>query len=82
MIAGTHLRWWSPQTPYAKQNGGKYDFVIGEKMALPTDSQFFPELLKKSKKWGNKLLLQVIYTKKNVARIFCNAEYSKREIYC
>lgn len=27
----------SPKTPLAKQNGGIYDFIIEDKMALPID---------------------------------------------
>ena len=32
-----HNRFWSPKTPYAKQNGGEFDFLIDTKsgMALP-----------------------------------------------
>ena len=59
LVSGTHLKWWAPKTPLAKQNNGSYDFVIERKMALPIDSNFFIDILKGSKRWGNKLLLQV-----------------------
>ena len=35
--AASHCRWWSPKTPMAKQNGGKYEFIVEEKMSLPID---------------------------------------------
>ena len=59
LVAGTHLKWWSPETPLSKQRGGDYDFWIEDKIALPDDPQFYIDVLKGSKKWGNKLLLQV-----------------------
>ena len=31
----------SPKTPMAKQNGGKYEFLIEDKMALPLDQVCF-----------------------------------------
>lgn len=49
-----HNRWWSYQTVYAKQNGGKYNFVVEQesKKALPTDQEFWDDLLRESRKWG------------------------------
>jgi hypothetical protein len=41
-----HNRFFSTDTVYAKQNGGKYDFIIDEgKIALPNDIQFWKDLL-------------------------------------
>lgn len=49
-----HNRWWSDKTVYAKQNGGKYDFVVETetRKALPTDQSFWDDLLQQSRKWG------------------------------
>jgi len=41
-----HNRMWSPDTTYAKQNGGKYNFIIdGSKVAVPDDQQFWNDLI-------------------------------------
>jgi len=56
-----HNRYWSATTPYAKQNGGKWDFLIdnstspaGElgKLALPVEQAFWDELLLNARRWG------------------------------
>eukprot|EP01065_Artemidia_motanka_P043655 TRINITY_DN6088_c2_g1_i1.p1 TRINITY_DN6088_c2_g1~~TRINITY_DN6088_c2_g1_i1.p1 ORF type:complete len:802 (+),score=237.62 TRINITY_DN6088_c2_g1_i1:100-2505(+) len=41
-----HNRMWSPDNTYAKQNGGKYNFVIdGSSVAIPDDQQFWNDLI-------------------------------------
>jgi len=47
-----HCKWWSPKTPLAKQNGGKYDFIIEKHMALPTDQQIWFDILKVARDWN------------------------------
>lgn len=41
-----HNRYFSPDTDYAKQNGGKYDFIIDKGIALPNDPAFWQDLLR------------------------------------
>lgn len=46
-----HNRYWSPETPYAKANGGDFDFIIdaagnaGRGMSMPVDAGFWDWLL-------------------------------------
>ncbi len=40
-----HNRYWSPKTTYAKQNGGKYDFIVEENFALPLTQNFWNDLI-------------------------------------
>jgi len=48
-----HNRYWSPNTDYAKQNGGKYKFVVEQNLALPDDPSFWDFLLSTSRsEWG------------------------------
>lgn len=47
-----HNRWWAPDTDYAKQNGGKYEFIVEAEKALPQDKNFWDYLLASSKEWG------------------------------
>eukprot|EP01060_Flectonema_neradi_P022193 TRINITY_DN3046_c2_g1_i1.p1 TRINITY_DN3046_c2_g1~~TRINITY_DN3046_c2_g1_i1.p1 ORF type:complete len:565 (+),score=113.29 TRINITY_DN3046_c2_g1_i1:50-1696(+) len=47
-----HNRYWSPQTDYAKQNGGEWDFIIEAEAAMPIDQAFWDWLLGSSKSWG------------------------------
>lgn len=47
-----HNRYWSSITPYAKQNGGKFNFIIDGKLSLPDDQTFWDYLLAGAKKWG------------------------------
>ncbi len=54
-----HNRFWSAYTPYAKQNGGKWNFVVQPKepprereIALPDDQEFWMWLLDSSAEWG------------------------------
>ncbi|KAK2183903.1 hypothetical protein NP493_292g00003 [Ridgeia piscesae] len=49
-----HNRWWSDKVVYAKQNGGKFNFIIEEKSrkAVPVDQTFWDYLMKTSKEWG------------------------------
>lgn len=55
-----HNRFWSPNATYAKQNGGKYDFIIDTNgtgyqswpMGWPDSQQFWDDLLANAKHWG------------------------------
>jgi hypothetical protein len=47
-----HNRYWSPQTDYAKANGGLWDFVIESEIALPTTRAFWDFLMSDSVQWG------------------------------
>ncbi|ELU18803.1 hypothetical protein CAPTEDRAFT_226734 [Capitella teleta] len=42
----------SPKTPMAKQNGGKYDFIIEKSMALPIDQDIWLDVLSEARQWG------------------------------
>ena len=61
-----HNRWWSDTTTYAKQNGGKYDFIIQKESsgtavpetALPTTIEFWRDLFANSTSWGLKVYEQ------------------------
>ncbi|KAK6194942.1 hypothetical protein SNE40_000471 [Patella caerulea] len=43
---------WSPDNIYAKQNGGQYDFVIENEIALPNDQLFWVDLFLTAKNLG------------------------------
>ncbi|XP_076450230.1 uncharacterized protein LOC143286522 [Babylonia areolata] len=43
---------WSSKTPYAKANGGRYDFIVEEEKALPQDPEFWMDLFKEARTWG------------------------------
>lgn len=47
-----HNRYWDPKNIYAKQNGGKYDFVVEEVFSLPIEQQFWDDLLGEAATWG------------------------------
>ncbi|XP_071097695.1 uncharacterized protein [Haliotis cracherodii] len=47
-----HNRYWSRNATYAKQNGGKYNFVVGDLISLPDDQSFWDDFFKKAKGWG------------------------------
>jgi hypothetical protein len=49
-----HNRYWSPKTPYAKQNGGSYNFIVEAESgkAIPVDQQFWDDLMANSTRWG------------------------------
>lgn len=48
-----HNRFWSDKTPYARQNGGLYNFVFdGHGNALPDDQSFWDYLFATAKSWG------------------------------
>ena len=42
----------SSDTVYARQNGGKYDFVMSGAFSLPTQVQFWDYLFMTGKQWG------------------------------
>lgn len=47
-----HNRWWSPQSPYAVQNGGSYDWWIVGNYSLPTEQRFWDDLIANNTMWG------------------------------
>eukprot|EP00971_Amphidinium_carterae_P084536 1673184-Amphidinium_carterae.1 len=48
-----HNRMWATDNTYAKQNGGKYDFIIdGSEVSVPDDQQFWNDLLMNKTKSG------------------------------
>ncbi|GFN77542.1 non-lysosomal glucosylceramidase [Plakobranchus ocellatus] len=48
-----HNRYWSVDTTYAKQNGGHFDFFIGNNLSLPVSQIFWQYLLGHAKEeWG------------------------------
>eukprot|EP00659_Diplonema_papillatum_P007521 gene7521-11520_t len=51
-----HNRYWSSNTDYAKQNGGKYNFLVEPNsqsgVAIPQDQEFWDDLLAEAKVWG------------------------------
>ncbi len=56
-----HNKFWSTKNVYAKQNGGKYNFIFDDasNIALPLDDNFWSDFLKEKKqKWGLKVYEQ------------------------
>ncbi|XP_046561027.1 uncharacterized protein LOC124270048 [Haliotis rubra] len=47
-----HNRYWASDTTYAKQNGGKYAFLVENNKALPIDQTFWDDLISNGRKWG------------------------------
>lgn len=47
-----HNRYWSKKTPYAKDNGGNFTFVMDVLGSLPDDQSFWDYLLSQAKEWG------------------------------
>ena len=49
-----HNRFWDRQTVYAKQNGGRYDFLFDMRSgyALPTTQVFWDDLMRNATRWG------------------------------
>ena len=49
-----HNRYWSDATPYARQNGGRYAFVVEPEnhKAIPTSQAFWDDLMAASAAWG------------------------------
>jgi hypothetical protein len=49
-----HNRFWSSDTVYARQNGGKFDFIVeaDKQKAIPTTVDFWDYLFRSSKAWG------------------------------
>mmetsp|Transcript_19082 Transcript_19082/g.26685 ORF Transcript_19082/g.26685 Transcript_19082/m.26685 type:complete len:840 (+) Transcript_19082:103-2622(+) len=48
-----HNKYWTPDVVYAKQNGGKWNFIIEEEKALPTELGFWSELFNvPARSWG------------------------------
>ena len=58
-----HNRYFSAQTPYAKQNGGQYDFVVQGNSSLPVDARFWSDLFAERSDWGlSMLFMDWLYT--------------------
>ena len=53
-----HNRMWSKNTDYAKQNGGKYDFIINGNLALPTEYSFWLDLMGNASRDWNLLVYE------------------------
>lgn len=47
-----HNRWWSPHSQYAQQNGGSYQWYIEGDYSLPTEQQFWDDLIANNTMWG------------------------------
>jgi hypothetical protein len=47
-----HNRMWSSENVYAKQNGGKYNWLIEGKEAVPLGQLFWDDLMEQGKAWG------------------------------
>eukprot|EP00475_Leptophrys_vorax_P030484 TRINITY_DN4571_c0_g1_i1.p1 TRINITY_DN4571_c0_g1~~TRINITY_DN4571_c0_g1_i1.p1 ORF type:complete len:776 (+),score=200.17 TRINITY_DN4571_c0_g1_i1:255-2330(+) len=52
MMFQGHNRYWAPETDYAKQNGGQYDFIVEQNFAMPIARDFWNDLFTNSSKWG------------------------------
>lgn len=52
MPVALHSKYWSIDNTYAKQNGGKYDFIIDGIGALPLQAEFWEDLFNNASKWG------------------------------
>ena len=54
-LVQAHNRWWSPFNEYAKQNGGKYEFIIDsvKNGSVPLEQEFWDDLLSvPASDWG------------------------------
>lgn len=62
-----HNRYWSANTDYAKQNGGKWEFLIDDasQYALPLEQGFWDWLMMESRKWGLAIYEQVSRAKRS-----------------
>lgn len=47
-----HNRMWSSENVYAKQNGGKYNWLVEGNEGVPLDQSFWDDLMARSKAWG------------------------------
>ena len=47
-----HNRMWSSEVTYAKANGGKYDWIVNSKGALPMSEEFWMWLMGEGVTWG------------------------------
>ena len=53
-----HNRYWSADTPYAKQNGGQYDWIVQGNSSMPIDVRFWNDLFTNRSDWGLSMLFQ------------------------
>lgn len=52
-LVQAHNRYWAPETPYAKQNGGAYEFLVSATGAVPAEQRFWNDLFAAPKAaWG------------------------------
>jgi len=49
-----HNRYWASDVDYARQNGGRWDFLVdaASNRSLPVDEGFWDFLMRSSKRWG------------------------------
>ncbi|KAJ8045291.1 hypothetical protein HOLleu_08272 [Holothuria leucospilota] len=73
-----HNRYWSPDNVYAKENGGKYDFIIEESIAIPNDTNFWCDFFKNISNANWKLRL---YEQDWLNYQFLNMEVTKEDIH-
>ena len=53
-----HNRYFSFQSTYARQNGGRYSFVVQGNSSLPIDARFWHDLFAERSDWGLAMLFQ------------------------
>lgn len=55
-------RYWSDNTDYATQNGGKWNFVVerDNQLAIPVDEDFWEYLFQTSRRWGLNVRVAVV----------------------
>ena len=53
-----HTRYYSAATVYARENGGRYDFLVDRTAALPMDAGFWRDLFANRSDWGLTTLFQ------------------------
>ena len=53
-----HNRYFSSESTYAKQNGGKYEWIVQGNSSLPIDQQFWIDLFAERSDWGLTMLFQ------------------------
>ena len=57
-----HNRYFSPYNVYAKENGGTFDFILEDNIAIPADARLWKFLFQQSKVWGLTTYEQVLFT--------------------
>ena len=61
-VRGFFPRYWSDNTDYATQNGGKWNFVVerDNQLAIPVDEDFWEYLFQTSRRWGLNVRVQLL----------------------